>query len=909
MRRPRSLLSLALALTLVACRSSGEPLQPPPTTTPNACSEPSLVELDEGWRFSTDPEDVGISRGWYETSYDDSDWRRLSPGSPWEEYGLDYDGAAWYRTTFILPDWPQVYLGFGEVDDAATLWLNGERQMSWEAGDQYSEAQALDIADIAKAGSEVTIALRIDDQGGYGGVKGPLRVSDESRGVMGGPEFVRYLFESHPDWPMPGWLRGDPLAYTMTGRPESGVEALVRSDGAVAPWAAGPTAELWLYDPSTGELATGTAERTVFSLREGHLPMPTWRWEALGAGVTSVLYSDAHDAAVRWQATVHNGSEEPFELKALLVVRPLGINRSLAPICSIGLQDESRIWMDGSRYLIAGTEPTEAGVSSLRGVMDTALRGAAPDEEEASSSAAGLGAASMVYPLSLGVGESKTLSFAFPVARQAAGDGAPFPSVDRNALPETTAAWEEAVNQVGIAIPDELIEGGVKASTGYLLLALDPLGPHPGPLTHDSMWVRDAAYVGLALLQMGHADKVRSYIPDILDAQEADGRVPPIQGDDIPWDDEEWDAQGQTVFLATSYHRYTGDRAALKDWYPALRAAADFIIELRAVEGDTAGPAAGLLPPSKSAEDLGPEDRHYYWDDFWSVVGLEEAAYAARVLGELEDAERFDAEADDLRQAILDSVETVMGEEPPYIPGAVEDTESSAMARGTVPVLWPVRVLSPDSALVQRAFDAYHERWIAPDSGGFRHRQGQFWPYGGLELAHAYLRLGRHDVLHEILGWTLTHETLPGTYAWAEQVDPESGGISGGDMPHAWAAASFATLVREMIVTEQDGRLELFTGVPAWWFEEDRKVTLANAPTHYGALDLHTQGTLQSVEGSWEGFLRLTVSGAEPPHGYAWELPAEPVGVEGSEGVVVQEGRLLIPGAGGTARLTFAAGE
>jgi len=902
-------LSLALALMLVACRSSGEPLQPPPTTTPDACAEPSLIELDEGWRFSTDPEDVGVSEGWYERSFDDGDWRLLSPGSPWEESGLDYDGVAWYRTTLTLPAWSHVYLGFGRVDDAATLWLNGEHQLSWEAGDRDSEAQAVDIARIVEPGTSIVLALRIHDRGGYGGVKGVIRLSNEPRGVMEESEYVRYLFESHPDWPVPEWLSGGPLAYTMSGRPDSGVEALVRSDGAVAPWATGPTAELWLYDPSTGELATGTADRTVFSLREGHLPMPTWRWEALGAGVTNLLYSDMQEQAVRWQASLHNPTKEPLELTALLVVRPLGINRSLAPICSIGLQAESRLWMDGSRYLIAGTEPAETGIASLPDVMAAALQGAAPNVETTSSNAAGLGAATMVFPLSLEAGESETLSFAFPVARRAAKDQESFPTVDRDGLQETTAHWEETVNRVGIDVPDELIEAGVKASTAYLLLALDQQGPHPGPLAHDSMWVRDAAYVGLALLQMGHAEKVRSFIPSILAAQEADGRVPPIQGDDIPWDDEEWDAQGQTIFLATTYYRYTDDIDALETWYPAVRAAADFIIDLRATEGDTVGPAAGLLPPSKSAEDLGPEDRHYYWDDFWSVAGLEEAAYAARVLGELEDAKRFEAEAGDLRRAILDSVEAVMGEEPAYVPGAVEDRESSSMARGTVPALWPVRVLSPESSLMERSFDVYHERWIAPDSGGFRHRQGQFWPYGGLELAHAYLRLGRTDVLHEILGWTLEHETLPGTYAWAEQVDPQSGGISGGDMPHAWAAASYATLVREMIVTERAGRLELFTGVPNWWFEDDRKITLTEAPTQFGPLDLHTQGTLRGADGSWDGVLRLSVSGAKPPQGYGWDLPAEPVHVEGPEEVVVQDGRLLIPEAGGTVRLTFATGE
>ena len=541
--------------------------------------------------------------------------------------------------------------------------------------------------------------------------------------------------------------------------------------------------------------------------------------------------------------------------------------------------------------------------------MTAALRGVAPESDDTFSDDAGLAAATLVYPLSLDEGGGKTFSFAFPITRGSDEPHESFPSMERNELARTTASWEQVIGRARIDVPDELVDGGVKASTAYLLLALDPSGPHPGPLTHDAMWVRDAAYVGLALLQMGHADAVRDYIPLILASQEPSGRIAPIQGDNIPWDDEEWDAQGQTIFLTTSYYRYTGEIESLEDWYPAVRSAAQFIVDLRESKSDTFGPAAGLLPPSKSAEDLGPEDRHYYWDNLWAVTGLDEAAYAARVLGELDDAIWMEAEADSLREAILTSVEHVMGPEPAYVPGAVEDLESSAMARGTVPAIWPVRILPPESALLQRSFDAYPQLWIAPDSGGFRHNQGQFWPYGGLELAHAYLRLGRDDVLHEILGWTLEHQTLPGTFAWAEQVDPESGGISGGDMPHAWAAASYATLVREMLVTERDGHLDLFTGVPDWWFEGDRTITMTDAPTHFGALHLHTQGTLQATEHGWNGMMRLTLSGARPPNGFRWQLPGNVVRVEGPKGAAVENGWLAVPTRGGIVRLTFASPE
>jgi hypothetical protein len=171
--------------------------------------------------------------------------------------------------------------------------------------------------------------------------------------------------------------------------------------------------------------------------------------------------------------------------------------------------------------------------------------------------------------------------------------------------------------------------------------------------------------------------------------------------------------------------RRMGARRRLYRLGPTVRAAARFISELRETTAGADGPVRGLLPPSKSAEDLGPTDQHYYWDNFWAVAGPEEAAYADRELGKPEDATWMEAEADALPEAILRSVEDVMGPHPAYIPGAVQEAESSAMARRTVPALWPIRVSSPQAPLVQRSFAAYHSCWIAPNDGAFRHHVGR----------------------------------------------------------------------------------------------------------------------------------------------------------------------------------------
>ncbi|MDY7040235.1 MAG: hypothetical protein SVX38_05165 [Chloroflexota bacterium] len=899
--RPSVLAGLmALLLVLTSCLLREPP--PPPATPPADCRPTSeALTLDQGWRFRTDPDDLGLAQNWQSPEFDDSDWQILTPGEPWEFSGLEYDGVAWYRTQITLPDWPAVYLGFGGVDDVATLWVNSTRVATWETLGE--RAAFLDLLEFGEVGSEVHLAFRVEDQGGYGGLKQPLRLGTKPSLVMTDAQHVIQLADSHPAWPMPGWAQGRPFTWTMTGQRDAAEETLISADGAVAPWATAPTVEVWLHDPTGGELAAGAQHGIHFSLANDHLPIPQSEWTALDMTLKGVVFHDARDSAVRWLVTAHNTSDSKRELTLLVAVRPFAVNRAAAPVYAIGLQGETRLWVNGEPFMIAATPPAESGVGLLDEAMAAATQGQSPAGEAIACAPAGDAAAVWAYPLQLDAGQSTSFHFAFPAA-----PGDPFPTADADArarLAETIVAWEEATGRVTVKLPDQLVEAGVPASVGYLLLALDPEGPHPGPLAHDALWARDAAYIGSALLQFGHADAVRAYIPKVFAAQEADGRVPPIQGENIPWDDDEWDAQGQAIFLVTSYHRYTGDEDTLREWYPALRAAARFIVELRASHTDVEGPARGLLPPSKSAEDIGPPDWHHYWDNFWAVAGLEEAAYAARELGEADDAIWMQAEADSLREAILASIESVMGPEPAYIPSAVENVQGSAMARGNVPALWPVEVLPREMSLLARSFEYYYQHWIAPYEGGFLHREGQFWTYGGLELAHVYLRLGRMDVLHQILAWTLSHQTLPGTFAWAEQVSPANGSFSGGDMPHAWAAASYATLVREMLISERGDALELFTGVPDWWFGDGQVIALENAPTHFGVLDLRTESTVEQTDAGWHGTLTLALSGATPPDGFRWRLLRTPAIVDGPPGTMVDDGWLVVPGEEGTIRLTF----
>ncbi|MBN1640464.1 MAG: beta galactosidase jelly roll domain-containing protein [Anaerolineae bacterium] len=89
--------------------------------------------LDGWWSFCTDPEAHGEEAGYVARFPED---KRLSVPGCWNtELGLqDYEGVAWYRTSFQC-DWSgRALLTFGAVADVARVWLNGQLLGEHEGG-------------------------------------------------------------------------------------------------------------------------------------------------------------------------------------------------------------------------------------------------------------------------------------------------------------------------------------------------------------------------------------------------------------------------------------------------------------------------------------------------------------------------------------------------------------------------------------------------------------------------------------------------------------------------------------------------------------------------------------------------------------------------------------------------------
>lgn len=111
---------------------------------------------------------------WADPKLDDNDWVSIPVPMLWEQAGFEgMNGVAWYRTTFELTAKEAakgVTLGLGQIDDSDRTWVNGREvggmEQSWNMTRTYS------VPPSALNAGRNTIAVRVEDTGGGGGIYG-----------------------------------------------------------------------------------------------------------------------------------------------------------------------------------------------------------------------------------------------------------------------------------------------------------------------------------------------------------------------------------------------------------------------------------------------------------------------------------------------------------------------------------------------------------------------------------------------------------------------------------------------------------------------------------------------------------------------------------------------------------------
>jgi hypothetical protein len=702
-------------------------------------------------------------------------------------------------------------------------------------------------------------------------------------------QFFEAIARDAPFGMYPKYLYGRQSAWTVVGVDGDDKEALLNEEGMLEVDKGAFSIEPFVH--VGGELLTWHAVTTTQELEDGYLPIPsvTWRHERLRLEVTAFAGGAPGSSMLYATYRVENQGKRAEAVHLFLALRPFQVNPPWQSINMTGgttpvqeLSFDGRIvWVNRDKAVVSLTPPAAFGAATFdEGALTDFLLADGVPPQTAVTDPRGFASGALLYRFELEPGAHAEVVLAVPFHEPQV---APMMGLGAEDARELVAAehevarrhWRTALARVEIDPPPdgERVVAVLKTTLAYILINRDGPALRPGSRNYARSWIRDGAATSVALLEMGFPEEVRDFLRWYARYQAPDGKVPCCVdrrgADPTP----EHDSTGEFIYALMAYYRYTHDIGLVNDMWPRVVRAVDYLVALRARRLTDAFKAPekrafyGLLPESISHEGYASHPVHSYWDDFFALRGLKDAAAMAVVVGDDERAERFAALRDSFRETLYASIALAMADHRiEYVPGSVElgdfDPTSTAIA------LDPGEELEhlPRAALehtYERYYAEFQERW----RGG-----GEWEAYSPYEIRNvlALLRLGQKERALDVLDHLLADQRPPAWNAWAEIAwrDPTAPRFIG-DMPHTWVGADFVRAVRSLFVYEHEAErsLVLAAGVRPEWATSEHGVTVRRLPTHWGVLSYTLRGAGDAVR------LRLSGDLSVPPGGIVVRSP------------------------------------
>ena len=683
----------------------------------------------------------------------------------------------------------------------------------------------------------------------------------------------------------PRYFRGERADWTVVGVDGAMEEALINEDGAVEAGSAGFSAEPFFL-PAGGKLISWHDVRRTASLEQSRLPLPSVEWHTgeLGLRVTTFAVGTAAGSSVIARYQLRNRGSTRLRGTLYVAIRPFQVNPpwqflgtpgGFARIDSLRW-DGRRVLVNSDRAVIPVSQAARFGAATFDAgdIVSFLRRGVLPPGTAVRDS---FGAASgaLAWPVTLVPGDSATMAIEIPLGRgRASRMGAPGRADLASALAGAIAGWTTTVDRAGISLPaaGAHVARSIASTIGYILVNRDGPALQPGSRSYERSWIRDGALTGAALLRFGHAEAVREFIRWYAGFQYPSGKIPCCVdrrgADPVP----EHDSHGEFIYLVMEYFRHTGDRPFLQQLWPRVRAAVGYIDSLRqsrrTPEYRTADQRVffGLLPPSISHEGYSAKPMHSYWDDFFALRGLKDAAAMAGALGLGQESSRIATIRDEFSGDLYASIAEAMRRHAiDFIPGAADLGDFDATST-TIAVSPGGELGRLPQAALERTFERYWRQVAARRDSA--NKWDAYTPYE-LRTVGTLLRLGQKQRALDLLDGFMKDQTPPEWNQWPEVVwrEPRAPRFIG-DMPHTWVGSDFLRSVADLFVYERetDSTLVLGAGIPDAWLA-DSGLSVRDLSTWWGLLSYTAQRHDNAVAVTIDGGLRIPSGGilVEPP--------------------------------------------
>jgi hypothetical protein len=469
---------------------------------------------------------------------------------------------------------------------------------------------------------------------------------------------------------------------------------------------------------------------------------------------------------------------------------------------------------------------------------------------------------------------------------------------------EMTKFWQEKVGHIRFDLPPsaDRIIGAYRANLAYILVNRDRTGIQPGSRSYDRSWIRDGALTSSALLKSGIVPEVREFIDWYAEHQFPNGKVPCVVDARGPDPVPENDSHGQFIYLIREYFNFTGDTAFLRSKNPNVLLAVDYLESLIAQRStphykngnDSIRAQYGLVPESISHEGYSAKPMHSYWDNFFTIKGLKDAAEIQAILGDKVQYERIIRIRDTFRENLYKSLNLAMKFHGiDYLPGCAELGDFDATS--TTIALTPCNELDNlPKPQVYNTFDKYYKYFTDRRDGNINWIN--YTPYEN-RLIGSFIMLDQPGKAHELIEFFLNDQRPQGWHHWAEVVWKDYRNPSFiGDMPHTWVGSDFINAIRALFVYENEAEQSLVIGAGLYqdWIDARDGMSVSNLPTYYGELSYGVKKSGNSYKISITGNLHLPSNGIEIRNFNGGKMPARVI-VNGKGTKSYQAGRIKVP--------------
>ena len=342
---------------------------------------------------------------------------------------------------------------------------------------------------------------------------------------------------------------------------------------------------------------------------------------------------------------------------------------------------------------------------------------------------------------------------------------------------------------------------------------------------YNKFWIRDSSFFSRMYGIFGYQDIARRLLLNFLEYQDKDGNFLSQPG--------QLDGWGQTLWAFGEYCKLFTDEEFGRLIFPRVLKAINWLkIKLKENQDK--------LMPSTNAFDNELIMGKYTGHNFWALHGLEGALFIAELLKEKQSAGEIRKLKEKLQDRLLKYLR-IFTKETKIIPPGLEFKDGIDWSN--LLMIYPTKIFNPSDELVINTLNHYRKNKMSEGLstwGPYLHH------YVTERIAISELMLNhQRRVLNDFYSMLLhTGSCNEGfemaIYPWGNRdyeiwIGPIK--VMGNYPPHGWFACSFNTLLRMMLIREEDNELHLFSVLSPEWLQPDSKLVVKRARTRFGIIE------------------------------------------------------------------------